>query len=64
MLEITFSDLFLLLWAAVATGCAVYFKHHAMMRHRLIVAIMADDEVYTQMKEQFNKVKDVYERKN
>jgi len=64
MLEITFADMFLLLWAGIATGFAVYFKHHAIMRHRLIIAIMAEEEIYMKMKDKFNQVKDLYERQN
>jgi len=64
MLEITFADMFLLLWAGIATGFAVYFKHHAIMRHRLIIAIMAEEEIYMKMKDKFNQVKGLYERQN
>lgn len=64
MLEITFSDLFLLIWAGVATGFAVYYKHHALMRHRLIIAIVTEEGIYTEIKERFNQAKEQYDRQN
>lgn len=34
------SELFLVVWAVVATMLAVYFKHHAKMREKVLVITM------------------------
>lgn len=34
------SELFLLAWAVLATVLAVYFKHHANMREKVLVITM------------------------
>ena len=34
------SELFLVIWAVVATMLAVYFNHHARMRDRVLVITM------------------------
>lgn len=34
------SELFLVVWAVIATMLAVYFKHHASMREKVLVITM------------------------
>ena len=45
MIEINISELFLWVWCIVATGFAMYYRHHMVARHIIIMTLLNDEEI-------------------
>ena len=63
MIELSLSELFLWIWCIVATGLTCYFRHHAKMRHMMIVTIMMDEHIRNEMVASYKKLKEMSDEK-
>lgn len=48
-MEVTFSDVFLFSWAAIATGFALKYHHEAMMAKFFVRKLITDEKVRAEL---------------
>jgi len=57
MIEVTFTELALLVWALLATAYALRYRHERSMLSRILQQITEDPTLYAQMRDGWESVR-------